>query len=324
MNAIVRPLSVFSLLLCLLIGLCGVGSAESADPELPAIVLNGGDSLDWPCGRPFTDPGFSACLPDGGDASEAVITEGGVTCWRPGDYTLLYRLCGADGEELARAERRVRVCPVELPEAIPTHNSIYLSFDDGPDLYTDEVLDILAKYKIKATFFVVAGKTHHLELLPRIVEEGHTLGIHAYKHDYEHLYSSPEAFFEDFIAAQEVIYRWTGQYAQVARLPGGSRSACFPRRSLRGGPAEFEQMIHNMGVRYYDWHVQPESELKTPLGTLACFTHPKEPYDGSIVLLHDVRRFSVLALEDMIRWALDEGYEFLPIDITTPEIHFVP
>ena len=152
------------------------------------------------------------------------------------------------------------------------------------------------------------------------MEEGHTLGIHCYNHKYEQIYRSPQAFMDDFMAAQEVIYMYTGQYATVSRFPGGSPTAeplalWFPDRydGLR-------EMMHNMGVRYYDWDVQPEI-ARTAIGTFSNFSHPSQPYDGAIVLQHDTRKYSVAALEDMIRWGLDNGYTFAAIDLTTPEYH---
>ena len=76
---------------------------------------------------------------------------------------------------------------------------VYLTFDDGPSDNTEEILDILKKYDVKATFFVVGNTSEHgQELLKRIVEDGHSIGIHSYSHKYSSIYDSEEAFFEDF------------------------------------------------------------------------------------------------------------------------------
>ena len=286
-----------------------------------SIVLEQGEELDWPCGLPFTDPGYLAFGSEGEDMTQAVQVSGAVTCWQVGDYVLSYSLSDASGE-LSSARRMVHVIPAELPETIHQDGAIYLTFDDGPSSYTAQVLDILAKYDVKATFFIVADRQEHLELLQRIVDEGHTLGIHCYSHVYDELYKSPESFFTDFMRAQQVIYEYTGQYAQVSRLPGGSWTASYMTWQLPGRYDEFRERMHNMGVRYYDWDVQPESSSRTTEGTLWDFTHPAEPYDGTVVLQHDTRNYSVFALERMIQWGLEQGYRFLPIDLTTPEVHF--
>ena len=285
------------------------------------ILLERGEELDWRCGLPFTDPGYTAYGPEGEDRTPDVTVTGEVICWQPGDYVLDYLLSDASGP-IAEARRTVHVVPAELPETVHQDGAVYLTFDDGPSDYTAQVLDILAKYDVKATFFIVADRLSNLDMLQRIVDEGHTLGIHCYCHAYEELYSSPEAFFTDFMAAQQVIYEHTGQYAQVSRLPGGSWTATYMTWQLPGGAEEFPERMHAMGIRYYDWDIQPESSTRTTEGTFWDFSHPSEPYDGSIVLQHDTRYYSVMALEKMIQWGLEQGYRFLPIDLTTPEVHF--
>ena len=285
-----------------------------------SVVLNGDEEMEWLCGIPFEDPGYKAYGTDGADCTENVQIKGEVLCWKVGDYELSYLLM--DGKETAAsAKRLVHVIPAELPETIQPHRTIYLTFDDGPCENTELVLETLAKYNIKATFFIIAERTRYLELLPRILEEGHTLGIHCYSHFLEGLYWDAESFFTDFMKAQKVVYQYTGSYAHVSRLPGGSRTANTLAITLKGGYDELREMMHNMGVRYYDWNVQPETYKETD-GVVYLFTHPDTEYDYAIVLQHDTRGYSVLALDEMIQWALERGYSFAPIDLTTPEIHF--
>ena len=304
--------------------LCRADNADrnTDDSELAnrTIILNGDDELEWVCGIPFEDPGYTAYGSDGEDLTEKVRIKGEVLCWKVGDYELTYML--VEGKQIvASAARLIHVIPAELPETIQTHRTIYLTFDDGPCENTELVLETLAKYNIKATFFIIAGRSHYLELLPRILEEGHTLGIHCYSHYLEGLYWDADSFFTDFINAQEVVYQYTGTYAHVSRLPGGSRTAHNLAITLEGRYDELREMMHNMGVRYYDWNVQPETYKSTD-GVQYLFTHPDEEYDFAIVLQHDTRGYSVLALDKMIQWALEQGYSFAPIDLTTPEIHF--
>ncbi|MDE6608589.1 MAG: polysaccharide deacetylase family protein [Lachnospiraceae bacterium] len=70
---------------------------------------------------------------------------------------------------------------------------VYLTFDDGPSVYTGEILDILKEYDVKATFFVVGKEGEkYEELYKRIVEEGHTLGMHSYSHKYSEIYETEQ------------------------------------------------------------------------------------------------------------------------------------
>ncbi|MCM1086818.1 MAG: polysaccharide deacetylase family protein, partial [Muribaculaceae bacterium] len=68
-------------------------------------------------------------------------------------------------------------------------HKVYLTFDDGPSSNTGRILDILAEYDVKATFFVVGKEEEEYQALyNRIVEEGHTLGMHSYSHKYGEIY----------------------------------------------------------------------------------------------------------------------------------------
>ena len=304
-----------------------LNSPPAAVMEAPSafrrLVLLGPGELDWPCGIPFEDPGFIARGVNGEDLSGSVIVEGSPVPWRVGDYTITY-LCSEDGGKIAAARRLVHVKAQPLPDVVqPPAGTICLTFDDGPCEYTERCLDILASHNVHATFFIVANQTKYLPLLPKIVEGGHTLGIHCYDHrSYGMLYRDEEHYFTDLLKAQQIIHDYTGQYAQIVRFPGGSITASHLTGTLKGGYQEFYAILHDMGIRPYDWNVQPESATKTVEGTIVDFTHPREPYDYAIVLQHDARRFSVEALDQMLTWALAEGYSFSPLDTTFPEILF--
>lgn len=288
----------------------------------PYIELPGGMQIECLCGRPFTDPGFRAYDADGADLSSCVAISGEVVCWKVGHYALNYELI-VDGQPLAEAVRTVCVVPNTLPETIRPEKVTYLTFDDGPCKDTPELLDVLAKYGAKATFFIIGNHAEEdLEILPRIVEEGHALGIHAYWHEYGHLYSNQENFFEDFMAVQELIYRYTGAYATLYRFPGSSRTASYLKGDLDNGYETLSQMLHDMGVRFYDWSVQIEDSQTGVEGTFLNFKSGVPAADIPIVLQHDTRAYSVHTVERMLQWGLEKGYFFCALDTTVPEIHF--
>ena len=102
-------------------------------------------------------------------------------------------------------------------------HKVYLTFDDGPSIYTNDILDILDSYNVKATFFVVGKEeTNAEEALQRIVDEGHTLGMHSYSHKYKELYESMDSFTQDFARIRDYIYQATGEESVCYRFPGGS------------------------------------------------------------------------------------------------------
>ncbi len=282
-------------------------------PE-PAFQLLGSIELDWPCGIPFQEPGYRVNLPEGLDYR--VEQSGELIAWKPGDYTLEYQLW-AEEELLASCCRTVHLLPgtlADAPEDPPEEKIIYLTFDDGPCEYTGRVLDLLEQYEAKATFFVLTKSKYCEEYLPRMQEAGHTIGIHADRHGYDTLYLNAEYFFRDFMLAQQKLYDYTGQYARFSRFPGGSRTA---RGMLGPDYKTVLQGLSDMGVRYVDWNVQPESTEGT-YTTAQNFREGVQKQSFSVTLQHDTRLYSVNALEQMLQWGTENGYRFLAIDENTP------
>lgn len=163
---------------------------------------------------------------------------------------------------------------------------IYLTFDDGPSCYTDDILDILKQYNVKATFFVV-GKTDEesLAMYQRIVDEGHTLGMHSYSHKYQEIYQSVESYAEDLNKLQEFLYDTTGVWSRYTRFPGGSSN-----RVSSVDMSELIMYLKEQGIQYFDWNI---SSGDAAAGTVSVQTivdnvmRDIEKHDTVIVLMHD-------------------------------------
>ena len=300
--------------------------APTPTPQPKSVIqLAGGEELEWICGVPWEEPGWTAYGREGEDLSGAVKVTGVFRPWRTGEQMLTYTLSDKEGE-IASAVRRITVTARGLPEPKePAPGTIYLTFDDGPCENTDQVLEILDRYGVKATFFVVTSQSKYLDRLPRILEAGHTVGIHANYHpsaDYTGLYKNEDTYFPDFLEAQRILHETTGTYAYCARFPGGGNTASYLAGALDGGYEELYRILWDMGVRSFDWNVQPESSTKTTEGTITDFRYGVKPEGMSVVLQHDTRLFSVAALDQMISWALENGYTFARIEPDTPAVHF--
>lgn len=161
--------------------------------------------------------------------------------------------------------------------------AVYLTFEDGPSSNTGAILDALAERGQKATFFVVgkniAGRE---ETLQRIVDEGHTIGLHGYSHDYAATYTSADAFLEDFHEAYQAVYEACGVYPEVFRFPGGSVNAY--NRGV------YQQLIAEMlrrGFVYYDWNVSGGDEGASAEEICAAVIRGVRENEHPVVLLHD-------------------------------------
>ena len=205
----------------------------------------------------------------------------------------------------------------------PNGKKVYLTFDDGPSAYTDEILDILKEENVKATFFVVVNEDSRGDQLRRITREGHTIAIHSASHDYKKIYKDIRAFMNDVETAGRWIYDITGVKTKYYRFPGGSSNdvSQVPIKDCI-------DYLNKQGYTYYDWNAMNDDaettyhtadELKdTALG------YVRNNGGDSVVLMHDLEGHheTVEALKGLIETLKAEGYTILPItDETTPVQH---
>ncbi len=209
-------------------------------------------------------------------------------------------------------------------ESLPAKNGkkVYLTFDDGPGPNTDRILSILDDYKVKATFFVV-GKTdeNSIKHYKEIVEKGHTLGMHSYTHKFDEIYATKEAFKKDFYRIKKLLYDTTGVEPRFYRFPGGS-STTLCKTDMYG----LIDFLNKKKVAYFDWNVECGDAVKVPLTAKKICRNVMsgvKDFDVSIVLMHDLpeKDTTVEALPKILEKLLKDGYEVLPIDDETLEIH---
>lgn len=201
---------------------------------------------------------------------------------------------------------------------------VYLTFDDGPSIYTDEILDILDSYGVKASFFVV-GKDDDTSkaALKRIVDEGHTLGMHSYSHKYKDIYESVDSFAADVTKLQDYLYEVTGVKSRYYRFPGGSSNTISPV-DMR----EFAEYLHEQDIEFYDWNIyagDAESKKISKDKIVANSLDGISQWQTSIILMHDSadKHTTVEALPEIIEniQAMDDTV-ILPItDDTRPVQH---
>jgi peptidoglycan/xylan/chitin deacetylase (PgdA/CDA1 family) len=200
---------------------------------------------------------------------------------------------------------------------VKSPNTAYLTFDDGPSDHTNDLLNILKEYDVKATFFLNGGTTDEKKkIMKRIADEGHTIGIHSNSHVYTDIYSSVEAYLEDFYETYQIIYEATGVRPTIFRFPGGSINNY--NRLI------YEQIIAEMtrrGFVYYDWNVAGDDTSNTATWTSIYnnITVGAKKYIGSqiIVLLHDTKSKTITVVEDVIVALRDMGFTFSEIKTDT-------
>lgn len=187
-------------------------------------------------------------------------------------------------EKETETESEEETEPVE--EEPDAAHKVYLTFDDGPSANTEKILKILEKYDIKATFFVVGTACeNNEEVLKKIVEAGHTLGMHSCTHKYSELYASVENFGEDLKEQQDYLYEVTGVKSKVYRFPGGSSNKVSDIAMK-----EFAQYLDSQDVRFFDWNISSGdggSYLFPTETIIENCTSNVSKYSTSVILMHD-------------------------------------
>ena len=287
------------------------------DKEPPKIKLKGDSTMNITVNGTFKDPGYE--ISDNCDKKLEVTVTGKVDTSKPGSYTIKYESSDSSGNKVKK-ERKVivnnsYVAPrqgTSLSCGIP--GTIYLTFDDGPNAtYTPMILNALKKYNVKATFFVTRNGPD--SLIKREYNEGHTVALHTYTHDYSYVYSSTENYWKDLNNISNRVERLTGHKSYLFRFPGGSSNTISRRYSI-GVVSKVAQQAQEKGYTYFDWNISS--------GDAGGTTDPNREYQivisnlsksrGNVILMHDIKRHTALAIERIVKYGVDNGYNFAPLD----------
>lgn len=192
--------------------------------------------------------------------------------------------------------------------------TVYFTFDDGPSAVTKDLLDVLAKEDVKATFFVIGSTTENgIDLYNRIINDGHALGLHTFSHDTSKIYKSPEAFMEDFNKLEDWIFNHTNTASSIYRFPGGSKTVNCSENVMN----DIQKILSDDGYVMYDWNVQANDcsdftlDQKTLVSNVINGAKNK-PNQDLIILFHDdgLRTSLPGAMKDIINYFRSEGYGF--------------
>lgn len=181
---------------------------------------------------------------------------------------------------------------------------VYLTIDDGPSEYTDEIIKILNKNNVKATFFMINNNMQaYPEQVKNIVENGNTAGFHSVSHDIHKLYVSKTSAKEEFDTNQATFKKITGQTSKVIRLPFGSKPYT-PRASYNA--------LVDSGYKLWDWTLDTEDWRSTSSQIMENVKKYSSGSDNVVLLMHE-RKQTVEILDEMIKYLKSEGFEILPI-----------
>ena len=249
-----------------------------------------------------------------------------------GIYAMLF-LCGASSRYWMTAYREADVTTKQAVGQMQQEEEqegtdmgkkvAYLTFDDGPGIWTEEYLDILKKHEVKATFFLIGSQvTEETEdIVKREIREGHEIGIHTYLHQAEEIYQSQESYYQDVLKMKRMLKKKFDYDAKLWRFPWGS--ANYYINSFRDPLIE---ELQKEGLDYADWNVSAEDSVGTPTCqtilqnvTKNCFS-VEEP----VILMHDsnTNQATKDSLEQIIISLEQRGYTFATLSERSSPCHF--
>lgn len=294
------------------------------DKTLPEITLKGNSTETIYLGNTWKEPGYTASDNCDNDITNSVVTSGTVNSNKLGTYKITYTVKDLSGNQTI-ATRTVKV--ISKPsnqgsQIIPSNQKgiIYLTFDDGPNEGTTNViLDILKEEGVPATFFVTNKGPDYL--IKREYDEGHTVGLHTASHNYATVYKSADSYYNDLKQVQDRVKRITGYESKIIRFPGGSSNTVSKKYSS-GIMTFLTKDVVNKGYRYYDWNISSgdAGETTSASGVYNNVIRSLSKNKANMILMHDIKPYTRDALRNIIKYGKNNGYTFAKITMSTPMI----
>ena len=228
-------------------------------------------------------------------------------------------------QESSITEAAVTDAAAAKPAESEASHIVYVTFDDGPCSNTPQVLDILDRYGVKATFFTVGC---YVEKYPahaaEIVRRGETIGCHSYTHDYAQCYASADAFLNEVSRWEQAVTSACGALPEreCLRFPGGSRThyADNVREGIKNG-------LRQRGIHWFDWNAGdndkwlagntqelPKTEYFRQSYRACMKWFDDMPDEPVILLLHETENGTVQILPEILEDLISRGYVFRTLD----------
>ena len=183
-----------------------------------------------------------------------------------------------------------------------TENKIALTFDDGPSIFTLEVLALLKKYNAKATFFCIGKNIEkHPEIIKQIIAEGHLVGNHSYNHSKIFDFYNAAAITKEIQKTDQLLEKFTSKKINFFRPPYGVTTPSIRRALQTTG-----HTVIGWNIRSLDGGTKDQNLIFNRI--------IKRVSPGGIVLLHDTGSHSVLVLEQFLQFLQQNNYKVISVE----------
>ena len=190
----------------------------------------------------------------------------------------------------------------------------FLTFDDGPSINTEQILNLLKEQNVKATFFVLGSNVETKpEMVRRMYKEGHFIANHGYSHVYSSIYSSPETVLNEYNQCNETVKKALNEpeyNSHVFRFPGGLAGGKYAELK-----AQANQILEQNDIVSVDWNcLSGDSEVNnaSPEYLMARIQETSQGKNSLVILMHDAaaKKTTAETLPQIIQYLKEQGYEF--------------
>ncbi|GKV68850.1 hypothetical protein NCCP2716_13480 [Sporosarcina sp. NCCP-2716] len=182
--------------------------------------------------------------------------------------------------------------------------TVYLTFDDGPSRWTDEIVEVLHTYDVKATFFMQGVNLQKPQLqdsVRRAAEAGHYIGAHSMTHNYRKLYTD-QKFVPEMMATLQLIRQLTGTEPHLVRPPYGSAPGLKD--------SAIRSQIADEGLKVWDWTIDSHDwELRDNPAQIKRNIVNQLKNDTEVILMHEKQQ-TLDELPEIIQYLKQQGYSF--------------
>ncbi len=195
--------------------------------------------------------------------------------------------------------------------------TVYLTFDDGPNQYSEELLALLESYNAKATFFLIDRNIRsYPEAINTMIESGHSVGLHSVSHNVKIFYQSASSVISEMDQVRNTVKDVTGIDTLLIRTPYGS----VPHMQ-----DSYVQAVHDNGYLMWDWNIDSKDwyyrdrrYVDTSIAQLRAYAGSTEPI---VILLHE-RKETLAHLPALLEYLKEENYTMEAIDNTMSPVAF--
>ena len=311
-------------------GARAIRTVEVVDTQSPSIRLLGEEHYELEDFTSYVEPGYWAIDTADGDITENVVV---VIIESEDEHEYNYILNYAVTDKSGNKSEARRLVTVSKPEEIKeeTTGIVYLTFDDGPSELTPDYLDVLKRYGVNATFFVIGFSEEDkwkIPIMQRALEEGNQIALHGKSHEYSMIYQSKESAVNNFAEENRLLKEFLNLDVKVIRFPGGA-SNTVSRNYCTGVMSMATEELVKSGYSYFDWNVDSNDaggDVQNSQKIYQNVIDGIQPGRENVVLMHDCGGHSATleALSQIIEKLQEEGYEFKTITSdTTPVRHAI-